>query len=169
MFQPHYIKFYHICTIYSTCLHCWLLLHACVYVPCSKHHPQEETDAPEEEVDMGKEWPSHENWDVKSYRQFYQSWCGVVQGAYPVEKEVAIKASPFLAITFFPSLVLPPNLFFINPSLFPFHLLFTSPLFPQTPTLLPASIYFMQLAALLTHIYFGDRARYKAWPPEDYE
>ena len=110
-----------------------------MYVPCSKHHPQEETDAPEEEVDMGKEWPSHENWDVKSYRQFYQSWCGVVQGAYPVEKEVAIKASPFLAITFFPSLVPPPHLFFINPSFFPFHFHFTSPLFPQTLTLLPAS------------------------------
>lgn len=68
---------------------------------CSKHHPQEETDAPEEEVDMGKEWPSHENWDVKAYRQFYQNWCGVVQGAYPVEKEVAIKVRSLLGKTFF--------------------------------------------------------------------
>ena len=139
-----------------------------MYVPCSKHHPQEETDAPEEEVDMGKEWPSHENWDVKSYRQFYQSWCGVVQGAYPVEKEVAIKASPFLAITFFPSLVPPPQSFLHKPFLLslPFSLYLS---FVPANTDSTACLYFLQLAALLTHIYFGDRARYKAWPPEDYE
>ena len=27
----------------------------------------------------------------------------------------------------------------------------------------------MQLAALLTHTYYGDRVLYKSWPPEDYE
>lgn len=26
-----------------------------------------------------------------------------------------------------------------------------------------------QLAGLLTHVYFGDRAKIKSWPPSDYE
>lgn len=28
---------------------------------------------------------------------------------------------------------------------------------------------YMQLAALLTHTYYGDRTLYKTWPPSDYE
>lgn len=67
------------------------------HITSSKHHPEEEeeegTDAMYDETDIGSEWPLQENKDVKGYRQFYQSWCGVVQGAHPVEKEVAIKVS----------------------------------------------------------------------------
>ena len=44
-----------------------------------------------DEVDMGMEWPRHETTDVRSYRQFYQSWCGAVQGAYPMVKVDAIR------------------------------------------------------------------------------
>ena len=46
-----------------------------------------------DEVDMGMEWPLHETTDVRSYRQFYQSWCGAVQGAYPMVKADAIRVS----------------------------------------------------------------------------
>ena len=42
---------------------------------------------------MGMEWPLHETMDVRSYRQFYQSWCGAVQGAYPMVKGDAIRVS----------------------------------------------------------------------------
>ena len=63
---------------------------------CSYRQPQgaeEETDlaVPYDEVDIGMEWPAHETSDVRSYRQFYQSWCGAVQGAYPMAKEDAIR------------------------------------------------------------------------------
>ena len=51
-------------------------------------------DVPDhDEVDMGMEWPLHETTDVRSYRQFYQSWCGAVQGAYPMVKADAIRVS----------------------------------------------------------------------------
>ena len=46
-----------------------------------------------DEVDMGQEWPLHETSDVRSYRQFYQSWCGAVQGAYPMTKVDATRVS----------------------------------------------------------------------------
>ena len=56
----------------------------------------EETDLAvpgQDEVDMGQEWPLHETSDVRSYRQFYQSWCGAVQGAYPMTKVDATRVS----------------------------------------------------------------------------
>ena len=46
-----------------------------------------------DEVDIGMEWPPHETTDVRSYRQFYQSWCGAVQGAYPMIREDATRVS----------------------------------------------------------------------------
>lgn len=45
-----------------------------------------------------------------------QSWCGVIQGAYPIDRANAVK-----------------------------------------------------LAALLTHVYYGDRKKAKVWPPKDYD
>ena len=65
-------------------------------------HPHEdETDhlnTPYDEVDMGMEWPLQENRDVRTYRQFYQSWCGAVQEAYPIVKEDAIRVSHTVAL-----------------------------------------------------------------------
>ena len=77
---------------------------------CSYRPPQVEEDTdldvPHEEVDMGMEWPPHESGDVRSYRQFYQSWCGAVQGAYPMVKNDAIRVShPFQFVYFHPVII----------------------------------------------------------------
>ena len=70
----------------------------CFLISHSYKEPQqaeEDTDhgLSTDEVDMGMEWPLHETSDVRSYRQFYQSWCGAVQGAYPMTKADAIRVS----------------------------------------------------------------------------
>ena len=69
-------------------------------------------------IDLGREWPPNENRDVARYRNFYQvtkicithfnlrrelhliliavcfqSWTGIVQGAYPVERKAAVRVS----------------------------------------------------------------------------
>jgi len=80
----------------------------------------ESVDGQEDEIDCGEEWPDCANPDVPRYRKFYQvwrndtaidiiqpssllllllslfqqSWTGVVQGIYPIERKGAVKVSP---------------------------------------------------------------------------
>ena len=110
----------------------------------------------QDEVDMGQEWPLHETSDVRSYRQFYQSWCGAVQGAYPMTKTDTTRVSaPIYTYTHTQ----------IAQSMQRPNYLYT----PCEPPLNHDNSSTAQLAALLTHIYYGDRSKYKSWPPEDYE
>lgn len=54
-----------------------------------------------EEVDCGTEWPEGENPDVAMYRKFYQSWTGIVQGAFPIERHGAVKLAGMLTQVYF--------------------------------------------------------------------
>ncbi|XP_064397866.1 uncharacterized protein LOC135344565 [Halichondria panicea] len=63
---------------------------------------EDEVDAPDESsLDCGDEWPDCEHPDVARYRRFYQSWLGLVQGAYPVDRKAAIKLNALLTQVYF--------------------------------------------------------------------